>query len=103
MWKSESVNESYINNYVPGVPRCGSGQKSPLRLTFEVREGGDMRRGLGKKKNKSNKSCGMGFGDIPMVDFGAMVDLARIFLPHPLSPSSSLSSCCLHPATLCFP
>ena len=33
------VNRRCRTPYVPGVPRHGHGQKSPLQLTFEVREG----------------------------------------------------------------
>ena len=43
-------------------------------------------RGLGKKNNKLNKLCGVGFGDIPTVDFGSSIQIFQV---------TSLSSYCI--------
>ena len=52
-----------------------------------------MARRLKKLKVEPRRDCGVGFGDIPMADFGLMVDFGGSNLlrrlPHPpLSPAS---------------
>ena len=52
-----------------------------------------VRRELREKNDKSNKACGMGFGGIPTVDFGATWSTLRVASPSSL-PLVLLSASC---------